>query len=138
MMVRRRKLLIVDDNEDITKMLDVALSRANFDTTFAHGGFAALTQIFAAYDAGSCFDAILLDCAMPRCDGFAVAKLVRETEGLGIVARTRISFLTAYPETVERTSLLREVDYDHYWEKSDRFEELPRAIAAWMGECSDV
>jgi DNA-binding response OmpR family regulator len=78
----------------------------------------ATCSLRAAYRDGLPFDALILDCALPYVDGFAVARVVRCAEAQSeVFPRARVAFFTAFDKTVEKTTLLADVGADAYWPK---------------------
>jgi CheY-like chemotaxis protein len=71
----RRKVLVVDDNEDSAKSLSLMLELLGHEIRTAHDGLEAL-------DIGETFrpDVVLLDLGMPRLNGYAAAGRIRERE----------------------------------------------------------
>jgi class 3 adenylate cyclase len=67
------RLLVVDDTEEIRKLLVLRLGARGFDVTTAEDGLAALR-----YVAEEPFDAVLLDLMMPGLSGLDVLRSVRE------------------------------------------------------------
>lgn len=126
------RILIVEDEADTRELLRRALARAGFDVVCAAEGLEAVTAIYQSIT-GPAFDAVVLDCAMAPMDGFTIAKTIRLWEkNLQRLKRTRIAFYTAYPKTVERSTLLAEVEADAYWEKPLAQSELPQLIRQWL------
>lgn len=82
-----KKILVVDDDENILNLERTILEQKGFDVTAASGGAAAL-QILAS----RVFDLILLDVMMPDVDGFAVCRKIKEDARLKDVP---VIFLTA-------------------------------------------
>lgn len=74
---KEMKILIVDDNEQITKMLSTFLELKEHQCTIAHDGNEGLKQIKA-----NNYDVILLDLAMPEFDGYSVIKNLEESDTL--------------------------------------------------------
>lgn len=73
--IARRKILVVDDNEDSAKSLSLMLELLGHEIRTAHDGLEAL-------DIGEAFrpDVVLLDLGMPRLNGYAAAGRIRERE----------------------------------------------------------
>ena len=71
---KKMKILIVDDNEQITKMLTTFLELKEHQCTVAYDGNEGLKQIEA-----NNYDVILLDLAMPEFDGYSVIKNLEES-----------------------------------------------------------
>ena len=74
---KKMKILIVDDNEQITKMLTTFLELKGHQCTIANDGNEGLKQIKA-----NDYDVILLDLAMPEFDGYSVIKNLEESDTL--------------------------------------------------------
>ena len=70
-----RRVLVVDDQEDIREMARLVLSGAGYEVVTARSGLEALK---AAHDA--VFDLVLLDIEMPDLDGWATLRLLRADE----------------------------------------------------------
>lgn len=68
----RRRVLIVDDNEDAARMLDQVLRSLGQETCVVFDGLAAL-------EVGPAFrpQLVLLDIGMPRADGYEIAQRIR-------------------------------------------------------------
>ena len=78
------RILIVEDEADIQELLDAYLRDAGYDTALAGDGIEA-----AALFQRERFDLVLLDVMLPKLDGFAVCKILRQE------SRTPILMLTA-------------------------------------------
>lgn len=63
----RHKILVVDDEPAILRMLDRVLTRAGFSVTAVNNGLAAITEID-----GYSPDLIIIDYMMPKLDGFQI------------------------------------------------------------------
>lgn len=85
------KMLIADDNEQITKILAQFAHHEGFQTDIVHDG----RQALAAFQEKS-YDILLLDVMMPGKDGFAVCREIRQTSNLPII------MITARGEDFER------------------------------------
>jgi DNA-binding response OmpR family regulator len=82
-----KRILVVDDDENILSLEKTILEQKGFDVTSAVGGAAALEIL-----ASQVFDLILLDVMMPDVDGFAVCRRIKEDARLKEVP---VIFLTA-------------------------------------------
>ena len=71
------EILIIDDNEQITKMLTTFLELKNHKCTIANDGKEGLDKIKE-----NRHDVILLDLAMPEFDGYSVIKDLEENNAL--------------------------------------------------------
>jgi len=74
---KKMKILIVDDNEQITKMLTTFLELKGHQCTIANDGNEGLSQIKE-----NIYDVILLDLAMPEFDGYSVIKNLEDSNTL--------------------------------------------------------
>lgn len=93
-----KKILVVDDEVDITTILQASLQRMEGVTvTIAHSGKQAL-----ALTAEHSYDLIILDFMMPEMDGPAVLKALRAQCGNDL----RVAFLTARAMKADREALL--------------------------------
>jgi CheY-like chemotaxis protein len=82
-----KRILVVDDDENVLSLERTILEQRGFTVTTAGGGAEAL-EILAERD----FDLVLLDVMMPEVDGFTVCRRIKEEP------RTReipVIFLTA-------------------------------------------
>ena len=82
-----KRILVVDDDENILSLERTILEQKGFDVTAAAGGAEALKLL-----AGQVFDLVLLDVMMPEIDGFTVCRKIKEDPRLKDVP---VIFLTA-------------------------------------------
>ena len=80
-------VLIIDDNEQITKMLTTFLELKNHNCTVTNEGRQGLSLIEEKK-----FDVVLLDLAMPEFDGYAV---INALESKDILKNSKIIVFTA-------------------------------------------
>lgn len=71
-------LLVVDDDPDLSMLMDIFLRRAGHTVALAGDGQQALDQL----NAGLAADMLVIDWMMPRLDGVGLATAVREDRGL--------------------------------------------------------
>ncbi|HEV7863788.1 MAG TPA: response regulator transcription factor [Acidimicrobiia bacterium] len=116
------RVLVVDDEENITELLAMGLSFNGFDVERAASGRAALAIIESHRP-----DLAVLDVMLPDLDGFEVARRVRQAEGAG--ARLPIIFLTARDATADKVEGLR-LGSDDYVTKPFSIEELIERVKA--------
>lgn len=127
------KLLVLEDEEDTRKLLEMSLSREGFDVECHGSSISALCAFLDAFGSGKPFEALILDCAIADFDGFTVAKTVRLWEANSRkLQRTKIAFYTAYSKTVEQSTLLDEVGADAYFRKPSDSDRLPQLVADWL------
>lgn len=77
-----KTVLVVDDNQDLLKMLSKALSKlVGWEVCTARSGLEALTKVRQSRP-----DLILLDVSMPEMDGLETVEKIRRLEGCGTKA----------------------------------------------------
>ncbi len=81
-----KRILVVDDEEDVTQLLAFNLRHAGFEVTVANSGEAGLTSALAQLP-----DLILLDVMLPEIDGFSICEILRRE----YATRISIILLTA-------------------------------------------
>ena len=82
-----KRILVVDDDENILNLEKTILEQKGFDVTAAAGGAEALKLL-----ADRVFDLVLLDVMMPEVDGFTVCRKIKEDPRLKDIP---VIFLTA-------------------------------------------
>jgi DNA-binding response OmpR family regulator len=82
-----KRILVVDDDENILSLERTILEQKGFDVTTAGGGKEALRVL-----ADQPFDLVLLDVMMPEVDGFTVCRKIKEDPKL---KELPVIFLTA-------------------------------------------
>jgi DNA-binding response OmpR family regulator len=82
-----KRILVVDDDENILNLEKTILEQKGFDVTGAGGGAEALKVL-----EDRVFDLVLLDVMMPEVDGFAVCRRIKEDPRLKDIP---VIFLTA-------------------------------------------
>ena len=82
-----KRILVVDDDENILNLEKTILEQKGFDVIGAAGGAEALTLL-----GQRTFDLVLLDVMMPEVDGFTVCRKIKEDPRLKDVP---VIFLTA-------------------------------------------
>ena len=103
--IPRRRVLVVDDNQDAAEALATILSMYGHDTAMAHDGMAAL-------DTAGSFkpEVVFLDIGMPSMDGHETARRIRQQpwgKDMVLVA------LTGWGQTEDRRKS-REAGFDHH------------------------
>jgi CheY-like chemotaxis protein len=110
------RILVVDDNQDAARLMASALSRQGHGVRVAHDGAGAL----GALD-GFAPDVALLDIGLPVMDGYALARRLRATAGLG--EAVRLVALTGYGQASDRERAL-EAGFDAHMVKPVDFPAL--------------
>ncbi len=72
-LLKGSKILLVEDEESLAVGLEFNLTEEGYDVTIARDGLEAL-KIFDQHD----YDLIILDIMLPHCDGFEVARQIRQ------------------------------------------------------------
>ncbi len=101
----KKKILVVDDEDDILHFLELVLQEKGYDVLTASSGHEALTR--AQIDKP---DLVLLDIMMPQMDGWEVLKLLRVDDE---TSRIPVAMLSARIEAKDRVQGLQEgaIDY---------------------------
>ncbi|ARK23746.1 DNA-binding response regulator [Sporosarcina sp. P37] len=115
METKQHKILIVEDEESIQKLLAITLQQANFDTILAVDGEEALEKVLDEQP-----DLIVLDLMLPKIDGLEVCRMLRKQN-----IETPIIMLTAKGEEMDKIVGL-EMGADDYMTKPFS----PREVAA--------
>ena len=115
------KLLVVDDDPALSRTLRVALGVEGYEVECAADGADALQRLAAAH-----FDAVVLDVSMPRLDGLAVCRRMRERRD-----RTPVLMLTARDAVDDRVSGL-DAGADDYLVKPFALDELNARVRALL------
>ena len=114
-----RRILVVDDEDNLRTMLVAALKYEGYEVAQAEDGAAGLR---AARETKP--DLIVLDVMMPNLDGFGVVKRLREAGD-----RTPVIFLTARDAPEDRVTGLN-LGGDDYLPKPFSLEELVARVEA--------
>ena len=118
-------ILLVEDN-DINQMVATGiLSSLGYQTDVASDGIEAC-DMSARRD----YDAILMDCRMPRMDGFAATAEIRQREA-GAGRHTPIIAMTASALVADRERCLA-AGMDDYLAKPVNPAELDQTLARWV------
>jgi DNA-binding response OmpR family regulator len=113
-----QKILIVEDEKDLIKVLKYNLEKEGYKTIIAQNGEAGLTAFKKEKP-----DLVLLDVMLPKLDGFEFCRIVRKD------SKTPIIMLTAKIEEVDRVLGL-ELGADDYVTKPFSVRELLARIRA--------
>ncbi len=112
------KILIVDDDTNISELISLYLNKEGYDTKEVADGKVAL-QVFESYKP----DLVLLDIMLPGADGYDVCKEIRKKN------RTPIIMLTAKGEVFDKVLGL-ELGADDYMVKPFDPKELIARVKA--------
>ena len=118
-----RRVLIVEDNEVNQRVASGLVERLGYVATVVGDGIAALD----ALDRHP-YDVVLMDCQMPRMDGYEATVEIRRREG---DHRTPIIAMTASAMASERDRCLA-VGMDDHLPKPVRRDALEAALTRWV------
>ena len=121
-MNRKQRILVADDETDISTLFASALTMSNYEVELASDGEECLQKARAAS-----FDLIVLDVHMPKVDGFEAIKQIKSMTHLKY---TPVVFLTGFgtsPEDIESGYTLGGTEY---WKKPITVEELEARVRA--------
>ncbi len=124
------RILLIDDDAELTEMLSAYLGREGFEVDVRHDGSSGLAALLNADAALP--DLVILDVMLPKLDGFGVLRSLRDHPG----ARVPVLMLTARGDDEDRIAGL-EHGADDYLSKPFNPRELVariRAILRRVGE----
>lgn len=122
------RILLAEDGEDNQRLISFILRKSGAEVDIAGDGLIALEKIEEALAAGRRIDVVLTDMQMPRMDGYALARHLRDSGFEGPVIA-----LTAHAMTGDREKCL-EAGCDDYTTKPIDRERLVHLI----GQCRDI
>jgi PAS domain S-box-containing protein len=117
---RQRRVLVVEDNQDIRESSCQLLSMAGFEVSGVCNGTEALEK--AAFFAPN---VVLLDVGLPDLSGYDVARRLREMPQF---LDTMLIAITGY-DTPEARALSAAAGFDHHVAKPVNFDELARLLS---------
>jgi signal transduction histidine kinase/DNA-binding response OmpR family regulator len=129
-------VLLAEDNEINALLATRHLQKLGAIVTHAPDGQTALMLAETALDAGTPFDAMVLDIRMPGLDGLEVARRVRLAESARQVAPARLIALSADLLDAERRSASR-AGIDAFLSKPVSFARLESALAVPVPEIGE-
>lgn len=94
----RNKILIVDDDQSVQKVLQQLLTVSGYQTEIAGGGFEAGVKVAQFVP-----DLVILDLIMPGMDGFEVCRLLKNDP---TISRVKILGLTGYDTEENREKIM--------------------------------
>ena len=116
----RTRLLMIDDDRKLCRLVATYLQPLGFDVTAVHSGPEGADRAIAA---GEKWHAVILDVMLPGLDGFGVLKKIRATSNLPVL------MLTARGDETDRIVGL-EVGADDYLPKTFSTRELLARLRA--------
>lgn len=125
-MAEKKRIMIVDDDNNIAELISLYLIKECFDTKIANDGEAALEE-FDSYAP----DLVLLDIMLPGIDGYRVCRELRTK------TQTPIIMLSAKGEVFDKVLGL-ELGADDYMEKPFDSKELVARVKAVLRRTGTV
>ena len=122
----KKKILIVDDEEDILHFLELVLREKGYEVATAANGQDALTRAQIEKP-----DLVLLDIMMPQMDGWEVLKLLRVDDE---TANIPVAMLSARTEAKDRVQGLQEGAIDYICKPFSLGELLAKIETIFGGE----
>lgn len=115
----RRRVLVVDDNQDAADGLQILMQLRGFDVRVAYDGSTAIDMAVSEQPA-----VVLLDIGLPGLDGYEVCRRMRQ-KGL---TRTCIIALTGYGQDRDRERS-KDAGFDLHTVKPVKIDELLKLIS---------
>ena len=122
--MNKLKVLMVDDESRMRKLVNDFLSRKNYEVIEAGDGEEAIDKFYADKDIAL----VILDVMMPKMDGWEVCRKIRQNN------QTPIIMLTAKGETYDKVLGL-ELGADDYIVKPFETKEVTARIKAVLRRC---
>jgi DNA-binding response OmpR family regulator len=122
-----RKILVVEDNQDLARLLDLHLSDLSYDVDLAFDGAAGWAQITK-----TAYDLIILDLMLPGIDGLEICRRIRAQP-----AYTAILMLTSKSAELDRVLGL-EMGADDYVTKPFSIRELMARVKAILRRIDEL
>ena len=112
----RLNVLIIDDNEQITKMISSFLDLSNHDCTVVNDGKEGLELIKTKQ-----YDSIVLDLAMPEFDGYEILDTLKREDSSQL---SKIIILTASSIPIETVRKFKELGVSSCLQKPVDIDQL--------------
>ncbi len=121
-----KKILVVDDNPFMCKVLESRLSEENYKVIIAYDGVEALDKVQKEK-----IDLILLDITMPNMDGFEFGAKLKENPAISSIP---IIMVTAHAEHSMIVRAATELGIKSYIVKPFKPEQLLNEVRKNLGE----
>ena len=124
----KKKVLVVDDDEDLAELVRILLSQEGYEVSWAPNGKVGIEMVDSFGP-----DLIILDVMMPELDGFSACKKLKDSDKSGIP----VILLTGVAEQIRTTDyplngVLRS-DAEEYLEKPVNPEEILEVVKKYLG-----
>jgi CheY-like chemotaxis protein len=121
--VKPKRLLIADDDADLLTAYVLFFEAYGYETRTARDGLDALVEYRAWHP-----EIVVLDIQMPRLDGRAVAKEIRNLKSMPVPLLVAVSALSAATELAGSI----QSGFDHHFVKPAQLPVIAAAIAFWQ------
>ena len=122
---KRLNILIIDDNEQITKMISSFLDMSNHECTVVNDGKEGLESIKTKQ-----YDSIILDLAMPEYDGYKILETLKTEDPTQL---PKIIILTASNIPLDTVRRFKELGIASCLQKPVDIDQLLTKITAVAG-----
>jgi DNA-binding response OmpR family regulator len=116
---RPLRVLIVEDNRDCAYMMCMLIEKCGHDVRVTYDGPAALEMAAAFHP-----DVLFVDIALPKMDGFCVARELRRSS---VVSESLLIAVTGYADQAHH-ALGMKAGFDHYVAKPVAFRTLSELL----------
>ncbi len=116
------RVLVVDDDEMLVQMVELALKMRGFEVLSAFSGAEALDRLRE----GGRPDLVLLDIMMPGFDGWETLRRIRADDSLSSV---RVIVFSAKPVTPDRLAMKDELGFEEFMSKPFGLEDLYSSVS---------
>jgi len=121
----KKRILVIDDSEDISRLIQIRLERENYHVVLAYDGIEGLKIIEALNP-----DLVILDLTLPGLSWQEVCKAVREGKDMKI-RHTPIIMLTGKRSDVDKV-IGMVIGANHYMTKPFELDELLKKIKEFL------
>lgn len=120
-----KKVLVVDDDEEICKLIELALSQVGIPTTEVHSGTEALEMIRTLDP-----DVLILDAVLPGVHGFDICRRLRGSQRYGEIPIVIVSAIHHGWRVAE--DLREAYGIQHVFEKPIDLQRLARTVSSLL------
>jgi two-component system, sensor histidine kinase and response regulator len=128
-----KRALIVDDNADNLQILSGYLRRFNMLVDATQAGKEAINMLARAIQSGKAYDVCISDIQMPDCDGYDLARNIRNNDNLC----RNIPLLALSSQMQNSAKACREAGFDGFLSKPVSCEKLYRMLQRMLGMGKD-
>jgi CheY-like chemotaxis protein len=120
------RVLLVEDNAVNQKVALKMLECFGLHSSLADNGQEALDELERKP-----YDLVLMDCHMPKMDGYTATRVLRERERIGLLKRTPVVALTANAVEGDREKCV-EAGMDDHLTKPLMLADLSKMLQRWL------